>query len=88
MKTARTPSPGPRLMKGSHFCPFPCNINDPVLLSPPPPTRQVGDISGADFTDALIRKDVAKTLCLRPDAKGTNPTTEVDTRDSLLCEMF
>ncbi|CAM9616373.1 unnamed protein product [Sphacelaria rigidula] len=48
----------------------------------------VGDISGADFTDALIRKDVAKALCLRPDAKGTNPTTEVDTRDSLLCDMF
>eukprot|EP00752_Nemacystus_decipiens_P007569 g6762.t1 len=48
----------------------------------------VGDISGADFTDALIRKDVAKALCARPDAKGTNPTTGTDTRDSLLCDMF
>lgn len=48
----------------------------------------VGDISGADFTDALIRKDVAKALCARPDAKGTNPTTGTDTRESLLCDMF
>ncbi|CAM9592221.1 unnamed protein product [Ectocarpus sp. 12 AP-2014] len=50
--------------------------------------NNVGDISGADFTDALIRKDVAKILCARPDAKGTNPTTGTDTRDSLLCDMF
>ncbi|CAN0168643.1 unnamed protein product [Ascophyllum nodosum] len=48
----------------------------------------VGDISGADFTDALIRKDNAKALCARPDAKGTNPTTGAETRDSLLCDMF
>ncbi|CAM9825854.1 unnamed protein product [Pylaiella littoralis] len=50
--------------------------------------NNVGDISGADFTDALIRKDVAKSLCARPDAKGTNPTTGTDTRESLLCDMF
>lgn len=49
---------------------------------------KVGDISGADFTDALIRKDVAKALCARKDARGTNPTTGTDTRDSLLCDMF
>ncbi|CAM9861927.1 unnamed protein product [Scytosiphon promiscuus] len=50
--------------------------------------NNVGDLSGADFTDALIRKDVAKALCARADAKGTNPTTGTDTRDSLLCDMF
>jgi hypothetical protein len=35
------------------------------------PCGQVGDISGADFTESLMREDVQKRLCDRPDAKGT-----------------
>ncbi|CAM9206878.1 unnamed protein product [Discosporangium mesarthrocarpum] len=49
---------------------------------------KVGDISGADFTEALIRQDIQETLCKRLDAKGTNSVTGVETRDSLLCDMF
>ena len=44
-----------------------------------------GNIEGADFTDAVMNPTVTKKLCRRPDAKGTNPKTGVDTRDSLLC---
>ncbi|MEA5563948.1 pentapeptide repeat-containing protein [Anabaena sp. UHCC 0399] len=40
-------------------------------------------IDGADFTDALLRQDEQKKLCKL--AKGTNPTTGRDTRDSLFC---
>ena len=46
----------------------------------------VADISGTDFTDAIMRSDIQKNLCKRPDAKGTNPKTQVDTRDSLFCQ--
>lgn len=42
-------------------------------------------ITGADFTDAIMPERAQKALCERSDAKGTNPTTGVDTRDSLLC---
>ncbi len=45
--------------------------------------RLVKSIKGADFTDALVRKDVAASLC--KIASGTNPTTGVDTRESLNC---
>ena len=45
--------------------------------------KAVKSIEGADFTDSLLRKDVAMGLC--KIAKGTNPTTGVDTRESLGC---
>ncbi|KAL6774562.1 CPLD61 [Auxenochlorella protothecoides x Auxenochlorella symbiontica] len=45
--------------------------------------KRVASIEGADFTDALIRKDVEASLCRL--AKGTNPTTGTDTRESLHC---
>ncbi|KAA8498411.1 Pentapeptide repeat protein Rfr32 [Porphyridium purpureum] len=41
-------------------------------------------IEGADFTDALIEPFMAKKLC--SIARGTNPTTGVDTRESLMCQ--
>jgi uncharacterized protein YjbI with pentapeptide repeats len=40
-------------------------------------------IDGADFTDVLLRKDIQKKLC--KVAKGTNPTTGRDTRETLEC---
>lgn len=45
---------------------------------------KVKSIEGADFTDALIRRDIQKGLC--SIAKGTNPVTGVDTRESLNCD--
>jgi uncharacterized protein YjbI with pentapeptide repeats len=40
-------------------------------------------IDGADFTDVLLRKDIQRKLC--KVAKGTNPTTGRNTRDTLEC---
>ena len=40
-------------------------------------------IDGADFTDAVLDKPELKALCAR--ASGTNPTTGVNTLDSLAC---
>lgn len=41
------------------------------------------EVEGADFTDVLMRDDMQALLCRT--AKGTNPTTGRDTRESLSC---
>lgn len=47
----------------------------------------VGDITNVDFTDASFTSEkLRKQLCLRSDATGANTITNVDTRDSLICE--
>eukprot|EP00585_Thalassiosira_rotula_P011281 CAMPEP_0196160082 /NCGR_PEP_ID=MMETSP0910-20130528/46646_1 /TAXON_ID=49265 /ORGANISM="Thalassiosira rotula, Strain GSO102" /LENGTH=229 /DNA_ID=CAMNT_0041425007 /DNA_START=85 /DNA_END=774 /DNA_ORIENTATION=- len=45
----------------------------------------VASIEGGDFTDAQMPDKTLLVICEREDAKGTNPTTGVDTRDSLMC---
>lgn len=45
--------------------------------------QRVKAITGADFTDALIRKDIAMSLCKIAD--GMNSMTGVSTRESLNC---
>ncbi|OEU08392.1 hypothetical protein FRACYDRAFT_144493, partial [Fragilariopsis cylindrus CCMP1102] len=42
-------------------------------------------VENVDFTDAQIPDKILPVLCERPDMKGTNPTTGVDTRDSAMC---
>ena len=42
-------------------------------------------IENADFTDAQIPTKTQVLMCERPDAKGTNPVTGADTRESLMC---
>ena len=51
-------------------------------------TRTVIDaasIVGADFSEAIMPEKTSKALCARADAKGINPATKVDTRESLMC---
>lgn len=40
-------------------------------------------ITGSDWSDVVLRKDVQKYLCSLAD--GENPVTGVDTRESLMC---
>jgi uncharacterized protein YjbI with pentapeptide repeats len=45
----------------------------------------VESAENADFTDAQIPEKTQILLCEREDVKGTNPSTGVDTRESLMC---
>mmetsp|Transcript_21499 Transcript_21499/g.20649 ORF Transcript_21499/g.20649 Transcript_21499/m.20649 type:complete len:232 (-) Transcript_21499:319-1014(-) len=46
---------------------------------------EVESMENADFTDAQIQVKLLSRLCEREDVKGTNPSSGVDTRDSLMC---
>jgi uncharacterized protein YjbI with pentapeptide repeats len=46
----------------------------------------VKNIENSDWTDTYLRAYQQKYLCAHPTAKGTNPTTGADTRESLMCK--
>lgn len=45
----------------------------------------VKNLENIDLTDAQVPVKALPLLCDRPDLKGTNPVTGVDTRDSIMC---
>lgn len=45
----------------------------------------VASIENVDFTDAQIPVKTLALVCGRPDVKGKNPVTGVDTAESLMC---
>lgn len=45
----------------------------------------VGSLEGADFTDSSIPPKTLIQVCERDDVKGKNPSTGVDTMESLMC---
>lgn len=46
----------------------------------------VASIENSDWTDTQLSKYQRNLLCDLPSAKGVNPTTGADTRESLMCE--
>lgn len=52
-----------------------------IVLSPLPPYS----VRPLSALHPSVPVSAAKLLCKRADATGTNPTTEVDTRESLGC---
>lgn len=46
----------------------------------------IATIENSDWTDTDLRKDQRKYLCSLESARGKNPTTGVETRESLLCD--
>jgi len=45
----------------------------------------VASMEGGDFSDSSVPIKTLKLVCEREDVKGTNPTTGVSTRESLMC---